>query len=378
MVGSPLQRTQPTVAAQGSGAPRRARRGWTPRGPRDHDAAMGMRRLDGADGFVVSDLDGLERHGGVARCAPKVLADSAWLLARCATYQFASLELPIGGASVGINAAGDGRADGVTAAVSALTGAVGEGLFVDAGRGLTDGDLAPLHALDGRPPAYHELRSTLTGEGVAAAVGSVRPLEGASVAIESLDEVAVAFAIAVVRQGGRVVAVARGGDVISAPGGIDPEALAGVVSGGTNLNDLGSPITAAELLGTEATVLAVGSKLGAIDHEAAASVAAGVVAPIGWVPVTTRALAVLGRREITVLPDFIALGGPMVASGLTGPPATGSEAVTAAAALVTAMVGEAAGAVDDDHPSLVLAACGRAESYLIRQGVELPTSRPLG
>lgn len=338
-----------------------------------------MRRLDGADGFVVSDLDGLDRHGGVARCAPKVLADSAWLLARCATYQFASLELPIGGASVGINASGDERSAIIATAVAALAGPVGEGLFVDPGRGLTDADLASLSAMDGRPAAYHDTRVALTGEGIAAAVTCVHPGDGASIAIESLDGISAAFAAAMVRRGGRVVAVASGSNAVVNADGIDVDGLITLASGGDlRLSDLGTDADPSAVLGAEATVLAVGSKLGAIDHEAATSVRARIVAPTAWVPITTRALAVLTRQDVTVLPDFLALAGALVASGLTGPPAGESEAVTAAAALVESTVQEARAAVGGDSPSLVLAACARAEAYLTSQGHDLPTSRPLG
>jgi len=341
----------------------------------DHDAAMGMHRLDGADGFVVTDLDGLDQHAGVARCAPKVLADSAWLLARCATYLYASAGRAVGGASVGINAPADTRAEVLPAAVAALGALAAGGLALDAGKGLGDADLAPLHAVDGRPPVFQELRHGLTGAGVAAAIEAVRPLDGASVALESLDPVAVALADAVVRRGGRVVAVAAGSNAVSAPGGIDPVALAGALADGT-LDGLGEPIDAAGVVGASVDVLAVGSKLGAIDHTTAPSVAASLVAPTGWVPVTTRALAVLSRADVVVLPDFVALAGAVPASGLGGAPSADPEAD--GMALVTTMVTESAAGIGDEAGNLVLAACVRAEAFLTAAGHELPPSRPLG
>lgn len=349
---------------------------------------MGMRRLDGADGFVVTDLDDLEVHAGVARCAPKVLADSAWLLARCATYQYAAAERAVGGASVGINAAADARATTIPAAVAALGDLAASGLALDAGKGLSDTDLAPLHAVDGRPDGFAAERERLMAEGVAAAVAAVRSLDGATVALESLDPLSVALAAAVVGRGGRVVAVASGTDAVSNPDGIDPDALAAVLGssgrgaagtpsdGADGIAALGAAVAPTDVVAAEVDVLAVGSKLGAIDHTTAASVRAGVIAPTNWVPVTTRALAVLTRADVLVLPDFVALAGAVPATGLGA--AVADDPMAAASALVGDLVSESASGVGDEWPNLVLAACARAEAFLTAGGHELPQSRPLG
>lgn len=344
---------------------------------------MAMRRLDGADGFVVTDLDELEVHAGVARCAPKVLADSAWLLARCATYQYAAAERAVGGASVGINAAADARATAVPTAVAALGDLAAQGLALDAGRGLSDDDLAPLHAVDGRPAGFPAERERLVAEGVAAAMSAVRPLEGATVAIESLDPLSAALAAAVGRHGGRIVAVAAGAGAVSNPDGIDPDAIAGVLSSpdgaGVSVDGLaalGTTVPPAEVVAAEVDVLAVGSKLGAIDHNVATGVRAGIVAPTSWVPVTTRALAVLTRAGVVVLPDFVALAGAVPATGLGAD--VPDDPVAAGSALVASLIAESAGGVGEAWPNLVLAACARAEAFLTANGHELPSSRPLG
>src|SRR5438876_4609726 len=80
-------------------------------------AAVRIDPLAATDGFVLYDLDGTERSLGVARLAPKVLRESAELLARSMTYLFASFELEIGGASAGVNAKPDEREDAVAAFV---------------------------------------------------------------------------------------------------------------------------------------------------------------------------------------------------------------------------------------------------------------------
>jgi len=339
--------------------------------------------MNGANAFVVSDLDGMARHAGLARCAPKVLTDSTWLLARCATYQFASLDLDIGGASVGISAPADERDATVAAAVSELGDLAANGLVLDAGRGLTDGDLAPLHDVDGRPPEYTEQRPELTGRGAAAAAGCVRPLDGATVVVESLDATSVAFAHEAVRHGARLVGVGIGGTGIMDPTGIDPTSLQRVLDGpaGASPDDLGlsgSQVTVGELAAAGVDVLAIGSKPGAIDHTAAATITASVVVPTAWVPVTTRALAVLTRAGITVLADFVTLAGAIPASGLVDQPVEAGAAGDAAAQLVATVTHEVLASVNEQWPNPVLAACARAEASLLARGHELPVSRPLG
>lgn len=345
-------------------------------GHHGNDAPMGMRRLDGADGFVVTDLDGLAQHAGVARCAPKILADSAWLLARCATYQYAASERAVGGASVGINAAADARTETIPAAVAALGDLAASGLALDAGKGLNDSDLAPLFAVDPRPPDYVVDRDRLVAEGVAAAIATVRPLDGATVAVDSFDPVTRALAETVARGGGRLVLVVAGNEAVANPDGIDPEALAAASGDAGGLAALGTPTDPASVFGAEVDVLAVGSKLGAIDHNAAAGVRAGLVAPTNWVPVTTRALAVLARGGVTVLPDFVALAGAVPASGLGGE--VPADPLEAGRSLVTGLMAESAAGVGDTWSNLVLAACARAEAFLTAAGHDLPQSRPLG
>ena len=54
-----------------------------------------------------------------------------------------------------------------------------------------------------------------------------------------------------------------------------------------------------------ATSLLVAGKAGVLEHDLAATVQAKVVVPLTPVPVTARALAVLGRAGVVVVPDFL-------------------------------------------------------------------------
>ena len=67
-------------------------------------------------------------------------------------------------------------------------------------------------------------------------------------------------------------------------------------------------------LDAECDVLLVAGKAGMIEHDLAATVRARVVVPLTPVPVTARALAVLGRAGIVVVPDFLSTAGALLAA----------------------------------------------------------------
>lgn len=215
----------------------------------------------------------------------------------------------------------------------------------------------------------------------------------ATIAIETLDAVSLAFARSAVALGGRVVAVARAGSAIADPAGFDPDALATALAdtGGDGLAALAPDhgTDPAAVLTAEVDIVAIGSKMSAVDHNAATSIRATVLVPTGWVPVTTRALAVLTRQGVTVVPDFVALAGAVTSSGLVGGDAStapgaapgtapGTDAAGIAAATVAGIMTEVLAGVGDVWNNPVLAACARAEAFIIDRGHELPTTRPLG
>lgn len=286
---------------------------------------MQFHRLTSVDGFIAFDLD--DGPGvGVVRLAPKVLRDGAELLARSTTYAAASFGLRAGGGSAGLNAKPDVR----DAAVAGFVAEVGE--LVESGRwlpgpglGITEDDLADLPRTRERATAFDQ--AAMATSALAAAMGVVGPLEGRRVAIVGSGPLTEAAAAAVAAQGAA------------------PEAQAS--------------------LDSECDVLLVAGKAGVVDHEVAPTVKAAVVVPLSPVPITARALAILGRAGVMVVPDFISTAGPLLAAL----DADGGDPP----ARVEASVAE----LRDAGPGLWMAAVVRAEDHLRTWLDELPFGRPL-
>jgi glutamate dehydrogenase/leucine dehydrogenase len=258
----------------------------------------------------------------VARLAPKVLHDSAELLARTVTYSFATFELRMSGASAGINAKPEGRDEAITAFVEEVTPrAAGGALTLYASTGLSDADLA---GLGSEPPD-----PALTAQSaVAAAEAALGTLEGKTVAVAGAGPVA------------------------------DTARL--------TASDKGATVADDSAIDTSADALLVAGKAGVIDHEAAASVKAGVVVPLSPLPVTAKAYAAFRRADIIYVPDFIALAAPLLAAF---DPTAEADPVERVRQSMQAIVA--------DGPNAWLVAIGRAEAFLSTWQDGVPFGRPL-
>ncbi len=286
---------------------------------------MQLHKLTSTDGFIVFDLDDAPAVG-VVRLAPKVLRDGAELLARSTTYAAASFGLQLRGASGAINAKPDGRDAAVAAFVAEVAELVESDRWLPGpGLGVTSDDLAGLPRAEQRAAAFDQ---TTTGESaVAAAAGALGSLDGARMAIVGQGPVAEAAASA---------ASARG--ATAEPGaGMD----------------------------ADCDVLMVAGKAGALEHDLAATVKARAVVPLTPVPVTARALAVLGRAGTVVVPDFLSTAAPLLAAFAPD----GGDPLERVQASVAELAGEGTG--------LWMAACVRAEGFLRTWQDELPFGRPL-
>lgn len=293
---------------------------------------MTIEKLDTVDAFIVFDLADAPESVGVVRSARKILPSGVSDLARSMTYAFATFEMQRSGASAGINAVDDDRTDAVAKFTAEIAPMVSSGRFLpEPGTRVPRTALESLTEADPRS-SIGDIADQATVAGVVAAAASAAGgLDGRTVAIEGSGPICDALTIAVEDQGGTIV----------------------------------------EMNG-QADVLFAGSKMGAIDHTVAEQLQVGTLVPYGPIPVTARALAVLGRAGTTVVPDFISTAGPLFAWWPTGDPTPEAIAVDAAAK-ITAALEEIA-----DHPDgLFLAASHRAESFLSNWQESLPFGRPL-
>jgi glutamate dehydrogenase (NAD(P)+) len=340
-----------------------------------HDLAVQIHRLESTDGFIAYDL-GDAPAAGIVRCAPKILVDGASLLTRTLTYRFASFERQVGGASAGVNAKPDQRAEALASFDTEVAPAVvGGKVCLDAARGVADDDLPAVRGADPRPQDYWTRREELAAVGiVAAASAAIGGLEGRSVAIEGFDAAGPALVQQLGAAGARIVAVSTPAGTVAESTGIRADEVADAWSSGgadavAALAGAAGPADA--VFGVDADVLVVGSKAGVVDHDVAAELGARLVVPSGPVPVTAKALAVLRRRDVVVLPDFVSTAGPLFAGwpdpGGAVDPADGARRG------ITAVLAEVA-----EHPDgPLLAACYRAEAFLATWRDELPFGRPL-
>jgi glutamate dehydrogenase (NAD(P)+) len=332
-----------------------------------------IHKVAGTDAFVVFDLDEAPRSIGAVRLAPKILRDGAELLARSATYLAASFEQRVGGASAGVNARPDGRAEALAALVADLRPLVEKGeLTIEAGKGVAAADLAALAEADPAALPTGERRDALLAAGVVAAADrALGGLDGVTVAVEGWGQAPAALVTSLVAAGARVVAVGTSSATVTAGDGLDAAALTG---GTTDPATLGEAGPAEAILGAAADLLVLGSKAGVLDHTVADAVTARAVVPWGPVPVTAKALAALGRRGTVVLPDFLTTAGPALqALGLVA--ADGSS--EAGGERVAALVGAAVGEVFDHERGPLLGACLRAEAFLGTWQDTLPFGRPI-
>lgn len=336
---------------------------------------MKVEKLPSADAFVVFDLEQAETSVGVVRLAPKVLVDGATWLARSQTYQFAVFGRRMGGASAGVNAKVDARADAIRGFVADVGPWVQQRrLLLDPGKGVAAADLADLRADDPRPANLWDDAPALRAAGLCAAAVAAcgGSLDGRTVAIEGFERGGPELASALADAGARITAVSTASGTAVDARGYDRDRLTGAPDGAPDivaaLTD--QPAPSAAVLVAPADVLFVGSKAGVVGHAEAQSLGASVVVPSGPVPVTAKALAVLGRRDVVVLPDFVTTAGPVLAAF---PAEAGGDSPAAVDALVGGLVGEL---LHGEEPPF-LAACRRAEAFLASWCDTLPFGRPL-
>ena len=285
---------------------------------------MAFHKLSSTEGFIAFDLDEAPAVG-VVRLAPKVLRDGAELLARSTTYAAASFGLNVGGGSAGISSKPEDRDAAVKAFLEEVAPLVEQGRWLPGpGSGMTPADLSALGREQDRARAFDPV---LAGRSAAAAAaGALGGLEGK-----------------------RLVLVGAGP-------ALEAAADAVTVAGGSA--ETGSFDSAAD-------ALLVAGKAGVLEHDLAETASAAVVVPVTPVPVTARALAVLGRAGIVVVPDFLSTAAPLLAALDAG----SGDPLERVRAAVAELASEGTG--------MWRAAVLRAEAHLRTWQDELPFGRPL-
>ncbi|MCP9947480.1 Glu/Leu/Phe/Val family dehydrogenase [Actinomadura madurae] len=293
------------------------------------DTRTGMR------GVLVIDNTARGMGKGGMRMSPTVTVAEVARLARVMTYKWAGVDLFFGGAKAGIAAdpASPDREAILRSFVRALAQEIPRRYVAGLDMGLSERDAAIVqdelddrgaavgtpHALGGMP--YDELG--VTGFGVAEAADAAArhagtSLRGARVVVQGFGAVGHAAARRLDELGAAVVAVSTVHGALYDPDGLDVGKLLGlraeagdaaVKEYGGRLLDVGAELT------VPADVLVPAALQDVVDERVAADVQARIVVEGANLPTGPEAQRVLAERGVTVVPDFVANAGGVVAAG---------------------------------------------------------------
>jgi glutamate dehydrogenase (NAD(P)+) len=272
------------------------------------------------DAFVVIDHELFPVAAGGTRMLADVDLEEVSRLARAMTWKFAACRVPYAGAKAGVRFAGRDRHAVLAAYKRALepyrdvflTGpdmGTSPADFLDG-----EGDPLPLWAQSHDGLGMDDLA---TGHGVKAAAEAAlahlgRSVEGVAVAVEGFGKVGSGTARACARAGARIVGVSTVEGLLAHPDGLDVgELLELRKRHGDRFVEHG-PWAARpreELFELECDVLVPGARPDSITRDVAERVRCAVVAPGANIPYGPGAVAVLHRRGIVAVPDFVSNSG---------------------------------------------------------------------
>ena len=295
------------------------------------DARTGMR------GVLVIDNTARGMGKGGTRMSTTVSVGEVARLARNMTWKWAGVDLFYGGAKAGIWAdpTASSKEAVLRAFVRALRNEVPEEYVFGLDVGLTEKDAAIMldevggrggavgtpHALGGLP--YDQLG--VTGHGVAESADAAAQAIGLStgslsVSIQGFGAVGAASAKRLAELGATVVAVSTSRGGIHNSDGLDVATLLDLREQyGDGLVDEYSdakPLAAGEELSVTADVLIPAALQDVIDADLARTLPARIVVEGANLPSNPEAQAVLDGRGVTVVPDFIANAGGVVAAAV--------------------------------------------------------------
>ncbi|MCL6299877.1 Glu/Leu/Phe/Val family dehydrogenase [Streptomyces kronopolitis] len=292
-------------------------------------------RRTGMKGVLVIDNTARGIGKGGTRMSPGVTVDEVSRLARVMTWKWAAADLFYGGAKAGIVAdpASRDKEAVLRAFARALSNEVPRAYVMGLDMGLTEDDAAIIQdelgdrgAAVGTPEhlggvAYDRLG--VTGYGVAEAADAAArhqglPLAGARVALQGFGAVGSAAARRFAELGATVVAVSTAHGALHDPSGLDLDALlAARAEHGDRFithRPSGSALTAGDELTVDCDIVVPAALQDVITHRTAHEIKAKLVVEGANLPTSAQARTVLAERGITVVPDFVANAGGVVAA----------------------------------------------------------------
>ncbi|MDF3141897.1 MULTISPECIES: Glu/Leu/Phe/Val dehydrogenase dimerization domain-containing protein [unclassified Streptomyces] len=293
-------------------------------------------RRTGMKGVLVIDNTARGIGKGGTRMSPTVTVDEVARLARVMTWKWASADLFYGGAKAGIVAApaSPDKEAILRAFARALSNEVPREYVMGLDMGLTESDAAIIQdelgdrgAAVGTPEhlggvAYDKLG--VTGYGVAESTDAAAqrlglPLGGARVAIQGFGAVGSAAARRFSELGATVVAVSTAHGALHDPTGLDVDDLltAREEHGDhfvTRRPVRGTTLASGAELTVDCDILVPAALQDVIDHSTAHEIKARLVVEGANLPTSVDAQDILDRRGITVVPDFVANAGGVVAA----------------------------------------------------------------
>ncbi|GAA2356535.1 Glu/Leu/Phe/Val family dehydrogenase [Streptomyces cuspidosporus] len=286
-------------------------------------------------GVLVVDNTARGIGKGGTRMSPNVSVEEIARLARVMTWKWASVDLFYGGAKAGVVAdpSSPDKEAILRAFARALSNEVPREYVMGLDMGLTEDDAAIVQdelgdrgAAVGTPEhlggvAYDKLG--VTGYGVAEAADAAadflgRPLAGARIAIQGFGAVGNAAARRFAELGATVVAVSTAKGALHDPAGLDvPTLLAAREEHGDDFVSRypqGIAIPSGRELTVDCDILVPAALQDVIDEANAPDIKARLVVEGANLPTSPRAQEILARRGVTVLPDFVANAGGVVAA----------------------------------------------------------------
>jgi glutamate dehydrogenase (NAD(P)+) len=290
-------------------------------------------RRSGMRGVLVIDNSARGVGKGGTRMSPNLSVMEVARLARTMTWKWAAVDLFQGGAKAGI--IGDPHAPDKEAVLRAFARALANEVPAEyvfgLDMGLTEHDAAIFvdelgdrgaavglpRGLGGLP--YDELG--VTGYGVAEATDAAAaaislPITGTRVALQGFGAVGRAAAERLVELGAVITAVSTAAGAIVDQDGIDVPRLVALRRefGDACVLQYGGALDPSAALTTDAQILIPAAREDVIDKDLATSTTARLVVEGANMPTTPAALEILHARGVTVVPDFIANAGGVIAA----------------------------------------------------------------